>query len=210
MKEYHKIQTVFKRDMEHGGKALIEGQYAKPEFEYLANNPWEFTEKVDGTNIRVKWLGDTIVFGGTTDNAQLPANLVARLHELFPSPDVFRAAFPECDGGVCLYGEGYGAGIQKGGKYCTHQDFVLFDVNVAGWWLRRDDVKDVSEKMSLDAVPVVGEGTLADCVKMARSGFQSSWGEFTAEGIVARPTVELCTRNGERIITKIKHRDFQA
>jgi len=33
---------------------------------------------------------------------------------------------------------------------------------------------------------------------------------FQAEGIVARPKVELLSRTGERIITKIKHKDFQS
>ena len=45
-------------------------------------------------------------------------------------------------------------------------------------------------------------------IAMARKGFDSIWGAFKAEGIVARPTVELRTRSGKRIITKIKHKDF--
>jgi hypothetical protein len=53
MKEYHKIQTIFKRDMTNKAKSLFEGRWTMPEFEYLANNTWVFTEKVDGTNIRV-------------------------------------------------------------------------------------------------------------------------------------------------------------
>ena len=48
MKEYHKIQTVFMRDLENRYKTLLEGQFSLPEFEYLANNEWAFTEKVDG------------------------------------------------------------------------------------------------------------------------------------------------------------------
>lgn len=43
---------------------------------------------------------------------------------------------------------------------------------------------------------------------MARLGFKSTWGDFQAEGIVARPSVELKNRAGERIITKIKCKDF--
>jgi hypothetical protein len=34
--------------------------------------------------------------------------------------------------------------------------------------------------------------------------------EFEAEGIVARPKTELCTRSVRRLITKIKCRDFVA
>ena len=209
MREYHKIQTVFKRDMANKGKTLLEGQYSLPEFEYLAENQWTFTEKVDGTNIRVMWEDGAVRFGGKTDNAQIFAGLVDRLRDRFPDDSGFVSAFPECDSGVCLYGEGYGARIQKGGgNYRDDQDFVLFDVKVADWWLQRKDVVDVAAKMGLDVVPIIGSGSLSDCVETVRKGFQSRWGEFQAEGIVARPKTELRTRGGHRIITKIKCRDF--
>lgn len=67
MKEYHKINTIFKRDPETRNKTLLEGQYSVPEFEYLANNKWIFTEKIDGTNIRVMWDGKKVTFGGKTE-----------------------------------------------------------------------------------------------------------------------------------------------
>lgn len=60
----------------------------------------------------------------------------------------------------------------------------------------------------LDIVPIIGRGSLFNMIDMARDGFDSTWGPFRAEGIVARPACELKTRNGSRIITKIKHRDF--
>ena len=209
MKEYHKIQTVFKRDQLTNHKTLLEGQYSIPEFEYLAMNKWIFTEKVDGTNIRVIFTNGDVTFGGKTDAAQIPANLVTRLNNVFGTiaarqklQEVFN-----CD--VCLYGEGYGAKIQKGGgNYRSDQDFVLFDVRIGDWWLQREDVEDVAKKLGLDIVPIIGAGTLIDMVEHARKGFNSTWGNFIAEGFVARPATELKTRNGERIITKIKHKDF--
>src|ERR1700759_4606769 len=113
MTEYHKIQSIFKRDMNDKRKRLIEGQWSLPEFEYLANNVWIFTEKVDGTNIRVIFKEGKIEFGGGTADAQIPAQLVGRLNERFlPLVDKLREQF---DGGIVLYGEGYGAKIQKGG-----------------------------------------------------------------------------------------------
>jgi len=45
-------------------------------------------------------------------------------------------------------------------------------------------------------------------VKKAEEGFNSMWGNFIAEGIVARPKIEIVARNGKRLITKIKHKDF--
>jgi hypothetical protein len=215
MKEYTKIQTVYLRDPETNFKRLLVGQFALPAFEYLANNLWTFTEKVDGTNIRVMMDGYQedgkkygVTFGGKTDNAQIPAALVARLEQRFHTDDQrakLQEMFPD---GACLYGEGYGAKIQSGGNYRPDQDFVLFDVKVGDFWLERHNVEDVASKLGLDVVPIIGEGTLHGMVEITRAGFKSIWGDFLAEGIVARPACELKTRNGDRLITKIKHRDF--
>ena len=216
MKEYHKIQTVFHRDPATKHRTLLDGVWALPEFGYLANNEWVFTEKVDGTNIRImcaeyeeggKKYG--INFGGKTDAAQIPAFLVEKLQARFLNDEAratLQSIFP---GGACLYGEGYGARIQKGGgNYRADQDFVLFDVKIGDWWLQREDVEDVAHKLGLDVVPILERGTLADMIAMVREGFDSRWGSFAAEGVVARPAVELKTRNGHRIITKLKHKDF--
>ena len=110
---------------------------------------------------------------------------------------------------MCLYGEGYGTGIQKGGCYRDDKGFVLFDVWVNGWWLRREAVFDIADQLAIGVVPVVGVGTLPELVREVKAGFESQWGRFEAEGVVARPVVELCARNGQRIITKLKYKDFK-
>lgn len=209
MTEYHKIQSIYKRDMTSKRKTLLEGQWTLPEFEYLASNTWTFTEKVDGTNIRVIFQNGGVTFGGRTEDAQIPAQLVTRLNERFlPMAAKLAEVF---DGGAVLYGEGYGAKIQKGGgNYRADQDFVLFDVKIDDWWLQRADVEDVAGKLGIDVVPIIGEGTLHDAVAHAKAGIRSTWGDFEAEGIVARPKVELKTRGGQRMIAKIKCRDFAA
>ena len=205
MTAYHKIQTVYKRDPATKHKTLLEGNYSLPEFEYLKDNKWVFTEKVDGTNIRVYWVDGKVTFGGRTDNAQLPAPLVERLQEHF-TPEKMKEVF---NGDACLYGEGYGPKIQKdGGNYRDDQDFVLFDILIGGWWLDRGAVDGIAGALEIDSVPIVGEGTLTEMVENARAGITSTWGDFRAEGYIARPATELQTRGGGRIITKIKCRDF--
>jgi len=208
MKKYHKIPTVFKRDPETKFKTLLDGIYATPELEYLKDCTWVFTEKIDGTNIRVMFDGKDLTFGGKTDRAQIPDFLLNALELRFmPLLNDFRELFPE---GVCLYGEGYGAKIQKGGgNYRSDQDFVLFDVKVGEWWLKRSDIEDIAVNFCLDIVPIIGYGTLQSMVDFTRQGLRSMWGDFLAEGIVARPHVELKARSGQRIITKIKHKDFR-
>lgn len=209
MSEYHKINTMFKRNL-GGGKKVILGAWVDPVIEYLKDNAWTFTEKVDGTNIRVYWDGNELVFGGKTDNAQIPSGVMNRLNELFsitPAGARLSEVFP--DGGVTFYGEGYGAKIQSGDKYKATQDFVLYDVKVGDLWLERHNVEDVALKLGLDVVPVIGHGTLQDAINVITNNLRSRWGDFEAEGIVARPTIELLTRRGERIITKIKAIDLR-
>jgi len=204
---------MFKREMKNNGKIII-GEWSLPEFEYMKNNEWVFTEKVDGTNIRVMWNGKSVIFGGKTDNAQLPMDLITALQNMFdntPKRKLFADIFPLKEGEqteVCLYGEGYGAGIQKGGIYRPDKSFVLFDVLVGKYWLQREDVENIASKLGIDIVPVVGIGTLEQGIELVRKGMKSNWGDFISEGIVARPRVELRTRINDRLITKIKYRDF--
>jgi len=209
MKEYPKIQTIFKRNPETNFKTLLLGEFSIPEFEYLKDCQWIFTEKVDGTNIRVMWNHETkeLRFGGKTDKAQIPTFLFAKLQDTF-SDDVMEEFFSE--NSVCLYGEGYGAKIQKGGgNYISNGvDFILFDIRIGNWWLKRQDIEEIADKLEIKVVPIIGEGTLQDFVKKVSQGFMSQWGNFFAEGIVAKPMVDLLARNGERILTKLKHKDF--
>ena len=229
METYHKINGLYKRytDGPKKGKFIM-GEWANPEIGYLAKNRWEFTEKVDGTNIRIGYdLSPmhlvNVQFGGRTANADLPKPLLARLREHF-TPELFEAADLH---DVVLFGEGYGPKIQAGGgNYGTKQDFVLFDVKIGDWWLHRADVDDVAKKLGIKSVPTLGYGTLQDAIDIVstgitfsplkhwdgggvRHGLKSQWGDFEAEGIVARPEVPMFDRKGQRIITKIKAVDFR-
>lgn len=208
MKTYHKIQSIFKRDMENNG-AMLFGEWTLPEFEYLKDNQWVFTEKVDGTNIRVMFDGKEITYNGKTDNAQLPGDLIQTLHKMFDDKlELFKETFTGENIEVCFYGEGYGGSIQKGSKYSMEKRFVLFDILINEAWLLREDVEELAKKFEVDIVPIVGKGTLIEGIQMVNDGLISEWGDFIAEGIVARPETELRTRRGERLITKIKYCDF--
>lgn len=205
MIEYHKIETLLNRSKDTF--KVTEGEWRLPEFEYLKDCQWEFTEKVDGTNIRIGWNGLQHKYGGRTDNAQMPTFLLSKLENLFPPAklaEVFNTNY------ACLYGEGYGAKIQKGGgNYISDGvDFILFDVKIGEWWLKREDVKDIAKKLDIKVVPIVGIGTLHEAISKASVGFESYWSNVNAEGLVVRPMIELMTRAGNRIIGKIKQKDF--
>lgn len=208
LKEYHKIETLFERSEET--KKLIEGKYRNKTVEFLKDNKWQFTEKIDGTNIRVYWDGHKVSFHGRTDKAQIPADLVNRLNELFGgevNEQIFEQKFGETE--VTLFGEGYGEKIQKGGLYRKGQDFILFDVMIANNWQPRESVEDIAKTFNIDVVPIVLEGTIEEAVEYVKTKPKSTLGTADSEGVVGKSLVELQDRTGHRVIVKIKVRDFE-
>lgn len=209
--KYHKIMSIYKRS-EVTKKFLI-GEYATPEIKYLKDNEWTFTEKIDGTNIRIMWNGKDVVYGGRSDDAQLPVPLIYKLDDMFKviqKRKIFEEVFGTEEQDTVLYGEGFGNKIQSVGKNYIPDgvSFVLFDVKVGDFYLERENIEDIAKKFSIITVPIVGSGTIQDAIDIVKKGYKSKWGDFIAEGIVARPRTELFTRKGERIITKVKYRDF--
>ncbi len=224
---YPKIASLFKRDDNTHG--VIVGDFRHPVFGTI--NPWEVYEKIDGMNIRVTYNADPalipredwVVFGGRSDNAVLPARLLPLLYKTF-SVDKMEAAFPDASH-VILFGEGYGAGIQKGGTYNAEQRFRLFDVvvceeNGPDWWLKREDVENVAHKLNIKTAPYVGLMELNNIVSMVERGMPSYVSKeegqeheaeqvVYAEGIVARPVEHMFFRNGERVMWKLKTKDFK-
>lgn len=208
LKEYHKIETLFERDEKT--KKLVEGKYRNKTIEYLRNNKWQFTEKIDGTNIRIMWDGHKIKFGARTDDGQIPALLTNRLIELFAgekNEQLFEQKFGETE--VVLVGEGYGSKIQNGGLYKDTQDFILFDVMIAGNWQPRESVEDIANYFGLEIVPIVLEGTIQEAVDYVKTKPKSKIGTANSEGVVGRPVVEMQDRCGNRVIVKIKGKDFE-
>lgn len=213
MNEYHKIQTVFKRSPETNYKTLVYGDWAKPEFEYLQNNLWQFTEKIHGACITIDYdkQAQELHYYGKSEKSEIPKPLLETMLNTFLDIGKLDGAFPDCTkaAGVALYGEGCGAKIQKGGEnYGPVQNFVLFDVKLDGHWLSRQEVEDVALDLDIRCAPIVGLGTLHQMVEICEEGYPSEWGDFTAEGIVARPQLELRSKWAERVITKLKHKDF--
>ena len=208
MIEYHKIETLFERDEKT--KKLVEGKFRNPTVEFLKDNIWQFTEKIDGTNIRILWDGHKVTFAGRTDRAQIPAELSNRLFELFggeTNEQIFEQKFGETE--VMLCGEGYGAKIQNGGLYRDNQDFILFDVMIAGNWQPRETVEGIAKYFNIDTVPIVLVGTIQEAVDYVKTKPKSKIGTADSEGVVGRPIVELQDRTSKRVIVKVKVRDFK-
>lgn len=174
---------------------------------------------------------------GRTEKAQIPAHLQNKLEELFcplvrfPDDDELQEAFDEKYNAafeqanskfwgsmettlrISIYGEGYGAKIQKGDNYIKNDvGFILFDVKINNWWLSREACEAVAEKLGLPIVPLIGYMTIPEAIEYVKKGFKSTIAEnpdYDAEGLVLKTPLGLQFRNGQRIITKIKTCDFQ-
>lgn len=220
MAEYQKIQTLFKRDERN---IIIPDQFTYPEFEVLKDLKWECTEKIDGTNIRIELEssgnpedGIIMSFKGRTDKAIIPEHLLTKLNWLFDRErlmEVLNITDETQDCNITLYGEGYGAKIQKGGNYISNDvNFILFDVKIGKWWLDRESIKDIANKLGINVVPLMGYMTIPEAIEYVKKGFKSTIAEnkdYDAEGLVLKTPCGLLKRDGERLITKIKTVDFR-
>lgn len=209
MREYPKIETIFSRDTE-GTKKLIFGTYRDETVKYLRFNDWQFTEKIDGTNISVEWDGHAVSFHGRTERAQIPKHLLEYLEKTFlttEAEELFEQTYG--DKSVILYGEGYGAKIQNGGNYRSDVSFILFDVLIGDNWQEREWVEKTAKMFGIDVVPVVFVGSLEEGIDYVMEHHPSTIGTAMMEGVVGRPMVEMRDRLGKRIIVKIKWEDFK-
>lgn len=239
---YNKINTCFKRDMDHDSityNCIIPTEMTCAEFELMRkyNIPWEATEKVDGecTSIHLIPVKDenNVVCSykkevhGKTNNANMRQDEVELLWNICDKESLIKAftyerTAPEYPDGkdfvlpeveCVIFGETYGRGMQKNGnRYCKdHLKFICFDIRVGNIWLRRPAVEDICDKLGIDVVPNLGLMTLDEAIDLVKNGFKSKVAEdqtLDAEGVVLRAPLGMLDRLGNRIITKIKTKDF--
>lgn len=116
---------------------------------------------------------------------------------------------------IYIFGEYFGTGIQKcGSRYIQNGNgFRVFDIKQQGWWTPKDVRDSLCKGLGLDQVPFLGVMTLKDIEEKVRAGFTTQFENaadptMLEEGIVARPTVPLCSSNGNRVIVKVKYCDY--
>ncbi len=225
--EYPKIDTIFVRDEEtHKVTDKLKRQ------DVAQISQWLVTEKIDGTNIRVSLVACTgelerqghennedctgwfVRFGGRTEQAQLPTPLLAHLQDTF-TVEKMKAVCVDGLYPFTLFGEGYGAGIQKGGGYRPNPSFRLFDVRTEEKWLNWGSVCDIAGKLGILTVPLLSTMmTLEQIVRAVRDGFTSLVAiiegdqEFQAEGVVARTEPYLYDWRGRPLRLKLKTKDY--
>jgi len=207
-KVYHKIDTLWEFDNET--KKHIAGKFKNPYVELLKDNVWLFTEKLDGTNFRIMWDGYNISYAGRTNKAEfskkqkefIETELVNESLE-----NLIEQMFGEKE--VIIYGELFGGDIQtKAGYNRDNYQFKLFDIMVGGVYLEHHNMVDVANNLGLGHAPLVVVGTIEDAINYVKNTETSVFCDAVLEGVVGRPKGDFYTRQGKRIIVKIKKRDL--
>lgn len=248
--KYPKIDTLYKRlftdkdpvtgeirylDKGKSGNPLIEGDYARREFESIKY--WTVTEKVNGTNIRIEYKfnvcqGGDVTIHGKNEGSSIPSNLFKYLQKTFPLPKL-QEAFQNSNH-VILYGEGYGSQIQlppgkQHNPYGDEVSFILFDSYIDGWWLDVSKVHEVAKKLDIKSVPLLDYTiskhkdthlpenswvtttyiwTEDQIVRYIKDSPVSKLGKHRMEGVVARSSPQLFFKDGRPVMYKLKCRDF--
>lgn len=228
------------RELEWRCEEKIDGTNIRIEVERVAiiddpmpklypGNSWESMGKQESD---IKAVQFVVQYKGKTDNADIHPNLMKHLTENYPAEKVLAAlglekiidrqdwpvykwqTIGDIPARYTIYGEGYGAKIQKsGGNYIKDGNgFAVFDVKVDDLYLQPVNRDVIAMKLGAPVVPFIGMMTLDEAIQYVRTGFKSRISEnkdFIAEGLVIRTELGLRTRRGERIITKLKTCDFQ-
>jgi hypothetical protein len=206
--KYPKINSLWKRD-EKNKFNIIEGDYSCEEFNNIIN--WIATEKIDGTNIRIRFdrgLDLEPKFFGRTDEAEIPGFLLHYLTITF-TREMFIKQFPNSQV-IHLYGEGYGNKIQDIGKlYRSDNSFILFDAFIDGWWLDFYKVQKLASDLKIECVPSLGILKEKEIINKVKIGFGSGINPIVnAEGIVAKSYPLMLFKDRTPIMFKLKHKDY--
>lgn len=211
IKFYHKIKAPFKRSDD--GKMVVTSVFQSKTLEQLKNINWLGTEKIDGTNTAIYWNGHEFSVHGHSEKSQFSLDAIALLDSIWKT-DAMEEKVEEFFGETeaIFYGETYGGKIGAHGKDYGELRFILFDIYFpnTNHYFDFENVRSIGEKLGLNVVKIVAEGTIGELVKVVQThptSFESP--DMKIEGVVARPAYELLDSNGHRLISKIKWDDVR-
>ena len=212
--EYPKINTIFNRDDKY---KIITDSYSKPEYDLI--HLWSIEEKINGTNIRIHFDGENVFFGAKNDNSEIPKHLLAYLKDVF-TIEKFKEKFNESSS-VTIFGEGYGHKIQEpmGSAYAGKDvRFCLFDVMIDNLWLERSNCEGIADIFGVKMPHIITKSiTINEIVNFVKIDGVHRLSELARlndkeiifECVIARTDPILLDRSGDRVMWKLKVRDFK-
>jgi len=213
--KYDKFSSPFKKDDNFFNKEELSQK--------LPKGKWILTEKIDGTNIRIilekpKENGSRCIFIGSRKLILNNKDKGSKQY-LDCITDVnlnkIKEYFKDINSTVVIYGEGYGAGVQKGGIYSSKKNFRVFDIRIGNAYQDFNYIEKVCIDNQLNIVPVFGISEFIDydCCIRNLNNFDTTLIEEGSggkpEGLVYKFEPVLLNKYGERLIFKVKFKDFK-
>lgn len=217
---YHHIDAPTRADdewgKEHKSRRLIRPSevdemarvecYRDPLSCQLSKTGWQYKRKLDGQNMRVFWDGDQALWNGKSDKFTCNSVLTKYMNETFLE-EIFEEKFDR-NIKVVLFGEHMGPGVQGNELKLKTSEFVLYDVNINDYWQSPKNIQEIAGyfgiKTCYDYMPEMPDcDTLDSLIDRVSTGEFKDW-----EGIVATPAIECKNQRGDRMIVKIKNRDY--
>ena len=212
--KYTKIGSPFKKDDKFLNKEELS--------QYLPKGIWILTEKIDGTNIRIILTkpeedGTRQIFVGSRKLLLNKEDKGSKqyfdcIEEI--NLNKIKEYFKDVNSTVIIYGEGYGAGVQKGSIYSSKKNFRVFDIRIGQAYQDFDYVQKVCIDNQLNLVPIFGEvdlihyeGCINDLNNFENTLIKEGDGG-KPEGLVYKFEPVLLNKYGERLIFKVKFKDF--
>lgn len=112
---------------------------------------------------------------------------------------------------IDIKGGRYGPKIQTDGNlYSDVVSFIVFDIDIAGQHLTRENMIDICKKLNLPLVPIVFKGNALDAYNFIKKHPVSTINSnHEMEGIVLELPFDIYDKNGERIKCKCKWKDVK-
>ena len=208
--KYKKYSSPFKKDEKFKNTEELS--------QSLPTGDWIVTEKIDGTNIRIIIDKDKNVHFGSRKLILNPEDKSSKIFmDCVADVNVNKLIeyFKEVESTVVIYGEGYGAGIQKGGIYSPVKNFRVFDIRIGDAYQDWEFIEKVCIANQLNMVPkllISSSLNYSTCTSIL-SNFKKTMildgdgGE--PEGVVFKFNPTLLNKYGERLIFKVKFKDFE-
>lgn len=194
------------------------------------SEPVEFTEKLHGTFCgvtRVPHMGHSEMINGDVlvyskglgqkglvfkDNEANAHNLYMRVVKEVDVPGRITKLFPNDH--VTVFGEIFGPGVQDLHYGMKKASFSVFDIYMGkpggGWFLHRDELQEVCDKLGLPRVPVLYSGPFSKAVMEEYTVGKTVAGNdlHIREGIVVTPNSERRDEMLGRVILKSVSPDY--
>jgi len=212
--KFTKYSSPFKKDDKFNNTVVLS--------QILPVGRWIKTEKIDGTNIRIILTkpdedGNREVLIGSRKLILNPDDKGSKQY-MDCIADVnlnkLKEYFKDVNSTVIIYGEGYGAGVQTGVMYSPTKNFRVFDIRIGLAYQDFEYIEKVCINNQLNLVPVLGEVsciTYDECITSLAKFDNTLINDGTGgkpEGIVYKFEPVLLNKYGERLIFKVKFKDF--